>query len=79
MMMSGLSFKAKASGNNFLFLGDNYVPVGWKAAIDGNETKIYKVNHGFRGIVVPEGEHTIEFTYLPESFVISKIFLSTLV
>lgn len=64
--------KAKASGNNFLFLGDNYVPVGWKATIDGNETKIFKVNHGFRGIVVPEGEHTIEFTYLPKSFVISK-------
>lgn len=64
--------KAKASGNNFLFLGDNYVPVGWKATIDGNETKIYKVNHGFRGIVIPEGEHTIEFTYLPKSFVISK-------
>ncbi|MBS4033076.1 MAG: YfhO family protein [Ignavibacterium sp.] len=64
--------KAKASGNNFLFLGDNYVPVGWKATIDDNETKIYKVNHGFRGIVVPEGEHTIVFTYLPKSFVISK-------
>lgn len=70
--------KAKASGNNFLFLGDNYVPVGWKAVIDGVETKIYKVNHGFRGIVVPKGEHTIEFTYLPESFVISKYISLTL-
>lgn len=73
--------KAKASGNNFLFLGDNYVPVGWKATLDGIETKIYKVNHSFRGIVVQEGEHKIEFTYLPESFVISKniaLILSTL-
>lgn len=63
---------AKASGNNFLFLGDNYVPVGWKALVDGKETKIYKVNHGFRGILVPQGEHKIEFTYLPDSWVISK-------
>ena len=70
--------KAKASGNNFLFLGDNYVPVGWKATIDGSDTKIFKVNHGFRGIVVPEGEHTIEFTYLPDSFVISKYISLTL-
>lgn len=70
--------QAKASGNNFLFLGDNYVPVGWKALIDGVETKIYKVNHGFRGIIVPEGEHAIEFTYLPESFVISKYVSLTL-
>ncbi len=70
--------KAKASGNNFLFLGDNYVPVGWKATVDGNETKIYKVNHGFRGIIVPDGEHNIEFTYLPDSFVISKYIALTL-
>jgi len=48
------------------------VHTGWKAFIDGAETKIYRTNHGFRGIVVPEGNHKIEFTYLPESFVISK-------
>ena len=48
------------------------VHTGWKALIDGEETKIYRVNHGFRGIVVPKGNHKIEFTYLPESFVISK-------
>jgi hypothetical protein len=67
-----ISIKVKASGNNFLFLGDNYVPIGWKATVDGKETKIFKVNHGFRGIVVPQGEHLIEFTYLPESWVLSK-------
>src|SRR5690606_12671594 len=72
-----------ASGNNFLFLGDTYmtgetdyklikVHTGWKALVDGKETKIYRANHGFRGIVVPEGKHKIEFTYLPESWVLSK-------
>ncbi len=44
----------------------------WKAFIDENETEIYRTNHGFRGIVVPKGEHKIVFTYLPESFVISR-------
>ncbi|RKZ00024.1 MAG: hypothetical protein DRQ13_01215 [Ignavibacteriae bacterium] len=70
-----------ASGNNFLFLGDTYFPKGWSASIDGTETEIYKANHGFRGIVVPKGEHKVVFTYLPESFVISKyvaLLLSTL-
>jgi uncharacterized membrane protein YfhO len=78
-----ISLNVNASGNNFLFLGDTYmtgmadykifkIPTGWKAFIDGNETKIYRANHGFRGIVVPKGNHKIEFTYLPESFVISK-------
>jgi hypothetical protein len=64
--------KANASGNNFLFLGDTYVGKGWKAYVDGSETKIYKANHNFRGIIVPAGLHKIHFEYLPESFVITK-------
>jgi hypothetical protein len=83
-----ITLNVNASGNNFLFLGDTYMSginevkilginlisydVGWKAYIDGDETKIYKTNHNFRGIVVPKGEHKILFEYLPESFVISK-------
>lgn len=61
-----------ASGNNFLFLGDTYLPAGWKAYIDGNKTKVYKANHDFMGIVVPKGKHVVEFRYAPESFYISK-------
>lgn len=72
----------KASGNNFLFLGDTYVGKGWKAYVDGNETNIYGANHNFRGIIVPAGEHKIHFEYLPESFVIAKnvsLILSSLI
>jgi uncharacterized membrane protein YfhO len=80
-----IQLDVNASGNNFLFLGDTYmtgetnyklfkVHTGWKAFIDGTETKIYKANHGFRGIVVPIGKHKVEFAYLPESFFISKWF-----
>jgi hypothetical protein len=78
-----IQLDVNASGNNFLFLGDTYmtgetdykllkVHTGWKAFVDGKETKIYRANHGFRGIVVPEGKHKIEFIYLPESWVLSK-------
>ncbi len=67
-----VTLNVKATGNNFLFFGDTYLPYGWTATIDGNETKIYKANHGFRGIVVPVGEHKIEFVYAPKSFAISK-------
>jgi hypothetical protein len=67
-----------ASGNNFLFLGDTYMPAGWKAYIDGNETEIYRTNHNFRGIIVPDGKHKVEFIYLPDSFVITKYTALTL-
>ena len=72
----------KASGNNFLFFGDSYVPTGWNAYVDNNETEIYRTNHGYMGIIVPAGQHKIEFRYAPESFYISKylaLFLSSAV
>ncbi len=72
----------KASGNNFLFFGDSYVPTGWKAYVDNNETELYRTNHGYMGIIVPAGSHKVEFRYAPESFFISKylsLILSSLV
>jgi len=59
------------SGNNFLFFGTTFMP-GWKAFIDGSKTKIYRVNHGFQGIVVPQGKHKVEFIYEPGGFALGK-------
>jgi len=60
-----------AKGNNFLFFGTTFLP-GWKAFVNGSETKTYKVNHGFIGIVVPPGKHKVEFVYEPKGFVFGK-------
>lgn len=38
---------------------------GWKAYVDGKETKLYTVNNLIQGMVVPAGEHIIEFRYVP--------------
>jgi len=67
-----IEIDVNASGNNFLFLGDTYFPKGWSATVDGTETEIFRTNHGFRGIVVPSGKHKVVFSYLPDSFVMSK-------
>ncbi len=67
-----VALNVKATGNNFLFFGDTYVPPGWKAYIDGEKTKIYKTDHGFMGIIVPKGNHKVDFKYAPTSFYISE-------
>jgi len=41
---------------------------GWKVYIDGNESKINTVNFMFQGLIVPEGEHQLEFKFEPQSF-----------
>lgn len=63
-----IKIKANATGNNFLFISEVFYPVAWKAYIDGKETEIYKTNYVFRGIVVPEGEHTIELKFSSPAF-----------
>ncbi|MEM8536106.1 MAG: YfhO family protein, partial [Chloroflexota bacterium] len=52
-----------------LVMSEMYFP-GWHAYINGEETPIYRTNYLFRGIVVPEGEHTITFEYRPNSLII---------
>ncbi len=51
-----------------LFLSDSYHG-GWRAFIDGQETKIYRANYAFRAVVVPQGDHRVVFEYMPQSFV----------
>ncbi len=62
-----VSLETLASGDGFLFLSDNYYP-GWKAYLDGKETKIYRADYAFRAVQVPEGSHKVIFKYEPESF-----------
>jgi hypothetical protein len=64
--------EVKSTGNNFLFVGDTYYPFGWKAYLDGVEIQIYKINHGFRGLLIPTGTHKVEIKFAPESFFIGK-------
>jgi uncharacterized membrane protein YfhO len=63
-----LEVRATATGNNLLFLSEAYYPKGWKAYIDGKETDILRLNYLFRGVIVPQGKHTIEMKFEPASF-----------
>lgn len=59
--------RTKTNASGFLFLGDTYYP-GWKAFVDGKETKIYRANYIFRAIEITSGAHKIEFIYYPQVF-----------
>lgn len=62
-----ITLKVSASKDKFLVLSEIYYPAGWKAAIDGEPTEIYKTNFVLRGLEVPAGEHTVRMTFEPAS------------
>lgn len=68
-----IRIKTNADEDNLLFISDNYYP-GWKAYVDGKETKIYRANYSFRALIVPEGSHVVEFQYKPQSFYLGVVF-----
>ena len=59
--------KVNTQKDGLLFISDAWFP-GWKAFIDGVETKIYRANFMFQAIKVPKGETIVELSYRPESF-----------
>ena len=59
-----VTLQASASRPALLVLADNWYP-GWQATVDGAEVPIHRVNHTFRGVVVPAGEHEVVFTFRP--------------
>jgi hypothetical protein len=58
--------RTRASRPALLVLADNDYP-GWEATVGGAPAEIVRANHTFRGVVVPAGEQTVEFTFRPQA------------
>jgi uncharacterized membrane protein YfhO len=51
-----------------LAFSEGYYPPGWHAYIDGEETEIYQTNHFMQSVMVPAGDHKVEFRFALPSF-----------
>jgi hypothetical protein len=58
---------ASGNGKALLVSNESYYP-GWKVFVDGQERTLEEVNHGFRGIVLQNGETHVALDYRPDSF-----------
>lgn len=50
--------------DSLLFLSDTYYP-GWIGTVDSKEVPILRADYAFRSVLVPAGEHLVEFNYSP--------------
>lgn len=63
-----LTYQSNSKVQAPVVFSEIYYPEGWVCRIDGNETPAFRANYILRGVQVPAGEHTIEWSFEPESY-----------
>jgi hypothetical protein len=62
-----LRYKARTTATRLAVFSEIYYPGGWKATVNGQPAEILQVNFVLRAVVLPPGEHTIEFRFAPDT------------
>ena len=65
---NALEFAYSSASSQLAVFSDVYYPKGWKAWIDDTPVEIARANYILRALPLPQGEHTIRFAFLPESY-----------
>ena len=73
-----LKYEAELTGNSFVVFSEIYYPKGWQATIDGEPVEILRANYVLRALELPQGKHTIEFTFAPRAYYVgNKVILAS--
>jgi hypothetical protein len=63
-----LKYSTSASTEQLAVFSEIYYPEGWEVTIDGVEASHFRANYVLRAMVIPEGEHSIEFNFHPKTY-----------
>jgi hypothetical protein len=68
-----IQVKVNASDDCWFVLSDTWFP-GWEARVDGERVDLYRANYIFQALRLPNGEHMVELSYRPLSFIVGGAF-----
>jgi hypothetical protein len=71
--LNELAIKTTASQKALLVVNDSW-DSGWIAEVDGERTSVLRVNYAFRGVAVPQGNHTVVLRYRPRALITGLVF-----
>ena len=63
---SHLTYNYNALSEQLIVFSEIYYPSGWEVFIDGERSNFFDINYLLRGMLIPGGEHEIEFFFSPE-------------
>jgi hypothetical protein len=68
-----LRLRVDAKGDGLLILSEVAYP-GWRAKVDGRETRVLTANHILRSVPIGKGAHEVEVEYSPASYRVGLYF-----
>lgn len=63
-----IDLDVSTDNTGLMVLSEIYYPAGWNVYVDGQKTEIFKTNHILRSVIVPAGNHKIEFRLEPKTY-----------
>lgn len=69
---NNLIYKYNSNKPQLVVFSEIYYNKGWNATIDGEPADYMRANYVLRSMIIPEGNHTIEFKFKPAIFVIGE-------
>ena len=63
---SHLIYNFESLSDQLIVFSEIYYPSGWKVYVDEVESKYFDINYLFRGMLIPKGEHIVEFYFSPK-------------
>lgn len=68
-----LKYESKSTDNRLAVFSQIYYPYGWQAYIDGKKVDHIRADYALRAMVVPAGQHSIEFRFEPKTLKTGKM------
>jgi len=67
-----LKYKFNSAVDQFTVFSEIYYDKGWNAYLDGKKVPHFRVNYLLRAMIVPAGNHEIEFRFEPRVFAVGE-------
>lgn len=61
-------YESKSPAEAPVVFSEIWYPAGWICRIDGNEVNPFRANYFLRGVMIPAGNHVVEWSFEPASY-----------
>jgi uncharacterized membrane protein YfhO len=69
---NNLVYQYRAGKDGMAVFSEIYYPKGWNAYVDGKPTPHFRANYILRAMVLPAGEHKVEFRFEPAVYAVGE-------